>query len=261
MRLLFLMCLSFSPLCTGARARGASEKQITRAEIIHAILTNSEECDREDQIDIWHLEYFDFLGNGQQQAVVDASTCLTGTAGPDIHAVYARNTAGRVVELPFQRVEGQEFFSYKKWNLPVFGNPNYSLSVEKGALVARWLDSSDRAHPLTIWYKWNGKEFVINSRTQEGPFKTSYDCSKARKEIEQAICYSPAVAALDVELAAVYSSRLRQVSDPQKSSFKEQQRTWLAEREKKCTIYKWWVECLTDLYTRRIGQLRDDHTN
>jgi hypothetical protein len=31
-------------------------------------------------------------------------------------------------------------------------------------------------------------------------------------------------------------------------------------RDAKCTIYKWWVECLTDLYTRRIADLKNGGT-
>lgn len=45
------------------------------------------------------LEYFDFAGDGSEQAVVVASTCATGTAGPDVHAVLRRQTDGSLAEL------------------------------------------------------------------------------------------------------------------------------------------------------------------
>ena len=94
-----------------------SANKITEAEIKSAINSQSdvEECESLDQIHIDHLEYHDFIGDGEKGAVVIASTCMTGTAGPDIHAVYRRNAGGKVV-------------------------------------VARWKDSSDREAPLPVWY-------------------------------------------------------------------------------------------------------------
>jgi uncharacterized protein YecT (DUF1311 family) len=236
--------------------------KITEEEIAGVILKDGE-CDepglKHDPahvVLINHLEYFDFTGDGQDEAIVVASTCMTGTAGPDVHAVFTRNASGEVVELPFQREEGQPFFSTRKWKLPVFGNPNYTLSVDKGLLVAQWGDASDRKEPLTIWYKWNGSAFVADHERQTGPFRTSYDCAKASKEIEQAICYSPSIAALDVELGSVYTERLRNLPTDKKASLQEEQRAWLAQREKKCVIYKWWVDCLNEMYTKRIAELR-----
>jgi uncharacterized protein YecT (DUF1311 family) len=128
--------------------------------------------------------------------------------------------------------------------------------VENGLLAARWTDSSYRENPLIIWYKWNGSAFVLDSVKQEGPFKTSYDCAKAAKEIERAICYSPAIAALDVELGAIYEERLRSLPPDKKATLQEGQRAWLAQREIQCVVYKWWNDCLSELYTKRIAELR-----
>lgn len=236
--------------------------KITAEEIVQIILKASG-CDEhglrhdpEHVILINHLEYFDFTGDGQDEAIVVASTCMTGTAGPDVHAVFTRNASGEVVELPFHRAEEQTSSSDKNPRLPVFGNPNYTLRVERGLLAAHWMDSSDREEPLVILYGWNGSAFVVDSVKKEGPFKTSYDCAKAAKEIEQAICYSPAIAALDVELGAIYRERLRNLPAEKKTLLQENQRAWLAQREQKCVIYKWWVECLNEMYTKRIAELR-----
>jgi len=233
-------------------------KKITEAEIKRAISSRSEvdECEGLDQIHIDHVEFYDFLGDGQQEAVVIASTCMTGTAGPDIHAVYQRTADGKVVELPFRHAEGDPFFNHTGWKIPVFGNRNYGLSVEKGELVARWSDSSDREAPLVIWYKWDGKEFITDHMTVEGPFPTSYDCAKATKELDRANCYSPSVAALDVQLAQAYRAVLQRLPPEKKQELQAQQREWLAQREKDCTIYKWWVDCLKDSYTKRIAELK-----
>ena len=248
--------------CGRAAAQNAQPHEaftkITELEIKTAINSglDEEECESLDRIHIDHLEFHDFFSDGHEEAVVVASTCMTGTAGPDIHAVYKRDEDGKVVELPFRHAEGDPFFNRNGWKIPVFGNRNYGLRVENGELVAHWSDSSDREAPLVVWYKWDGKEFVEERRKVEGPFATSYDCVKATKELDLAICYSPSVAALDVQLGQAYRSRLQQLSAEKKQELQTQQREWLIRREKECTIYKWWVDCLKDLYTKRIAELK-----
>jgi uncharacterized protein YecT (DUF1311 family) len=236
-----------------------SATKITEAEIKTVINSQSgvDICEHFHDIHIDHLEYFDFTGDGRQEAVVVASTCMTGTAGPDIHAVYQRDVDGEVVELPFLDARGDPPLSNQNhWKIPVFGNANYGLAVENGELVARWRDSSDREAPLVVWYKWDGKKFVLDHMKIDGPFPTSYDCAKATKELDREICYSPSVAALDVQLGQVYQAVLKQLPPDEKQELQAQQREWLARREKECTIYKWWVDCLKDLYTKRIAELK-----
>jgi uncharacterized protein YecT (DUF1311 family) len=249
-------------------------KKITEAEIKTFINSSAgvDECESLDQIHIDHLEYHDFTGDGQKQAIVVASTCMTGTAGPDVHAVYKRGADGKLVELPFLNAKGDppapEFsasigassgVSARKDDgvgIPVFGNPNYSLTVEDGKLVVRWGDSSDRDEPVVIWYKWDGAKFIVDHMKVQGPFQTSYDCAKATKELDRAICYSPSVAELDVQLTQAYKAALQKLPPEKKQHLQSQQREWLAQREKSCTIYKWWVECLKDSYTKRIAELK-----
>jgi uncharacterized protein YecT (DUF1311 family) len=259
-----IMLLSLTTMLFGGHAielhllQQKSAQKITEAELKNAINSRSdvEECESADQIYIDHLEYHDFIGDGQEEAVVIASTCMTGTAGPDIHAVYKRDADGKVVELPFRHAEGDPFFNTGGWKIPVFGNANYGLAVENGELVARWRDSSDREAPLVVWYKWDGTKFVMDHMKVDGPFPTSYDCAKATKELDRAICYSPSVAALDVQLGQTYRAVLKRLPADKKSELQRQQREWLAQREKECTIYKWWVDCLKDLYTKRIAELK-----
>jgi uncharacterized protein YecT (DUF1311 family) len=235
-------------------AQTKPETEITQDEIKQVINGNPDysDCENVDELHIDHLEYFDFTGDGQKEAVVVASTCMTGTAGPDVHAVYARDANGKVVEHSLDRIDPVTGTNSQK--LPVFGNPNYGIAVENGQLVARWMDSSDRERPLIIWYKWDGKEFVSDHMKVDGPFKTSYDCAKATKEMDRAICYSPKIASLDLQLAKVYRAALQEGSD--REAVRQQQIHWLAMREKQCTIYKWWVDCLSDLYTKRIADLQ-----
>jgi uncharacterized protein YecT (DUF1311 family) len=237
-------------------------KKITEVEIKTFINSSAgvDQCESLDQISINHLEYYDFTGDGQQDAVVVASTCMTGTAGPDIHAVYKRGADGKLVELPFLNAKGDPPLSNDPARsddkYPVFGNPNFALTVENGKLVVHWGDSSDRAEPLVIWYKWDGTKFVLDHKKVQGPFPTSYDCAKANKELDRAICYSPSVATLDVQLAQAYKAALQKLPPEKKPELQMRQRDWLTQREKACVIYKWWVECLQDSYTKRIAELK-----
>jgi uncharacterized protein YecT (DUF1311 family) len=243
-------------LASQAIAQHNAANKMSEAEVQSAI-KDSSDCDELKQIQIDHLEYFDFDEDGQQDAVVIASTCMTGTAGPDIHAVYRRNAESKLIEMPFREPYGDPFFRQNGPKLPVFGNPNYGLTAENGMLVARWMDSSDRETPLVIWYKWSGKEFIADHMKVQGPFVTSYDCTKAEKDIDRAICYSPSVAALDLELGRLYRERLKQFSPEQKQKLQQQQRDWITNRDKECVIYKWWVECLSNLYQKRIAELKE----
>jgi uncharacterized protein YecT (DUF1311 family) len=61
---------------------------------------------------------------------------------------------------------------------------------------------------------------------------------------------------LDVKLGEAYRVAIEHRTPDQRRVLQEQQRQWLVEREKQCTIYKWWVDCLSDLYTRRIAELK-----
>jgi uncharacterized protein YecT (DUF1311 family) len=239
---------------TAIAQQGASDK-ISESELQSAI-KNSSDCDELNQIHIDHLEYFDFNRDGSKEAVVVASTCMTGTAGPDIHAVYRRDAEGKVVEMPFHDQYADPTFGIKGSRLPVFGNPNYTLTAENSMLLASWMDGSDRRAPLVIWYKWNGKQFVVDHMKAEGPFATSYDCAKADREIDRAICYSPGVASLDVQLNKLYRDRLRQLLPDKRQALRQQQREWLLHRDKECVIYKAWVGCLIDLYSKRIAELK-----
>lgn len=274
----FLLVLSFLLLPTLGQVPGQAQqpaKKITEGEIKSFINSgfgggSEDVCESLDQIYLSHLEYYDFTGDSQPQAIVVASTCMTGTAGPDVHVVYKRGADGKLVELPFLNAKGDppapEISAHSASSnapvnngegveIPLFGNRNYTLTVENGMLVAHFGDTSDREEPVVIWYKWDGAKFVVDHKKVQGPFPTSYDCAKATKEMDRAICYSPSVAALDVQLGQVYKAALKKLP-AEKKQLQTQQREWLINREKQCTIYKWWVECLQESYTKRLAELK-----
>jgi uncharacterized protein YecT (DUF1311 family) len=234
-------------LFTGGSSQGSQNpsKRVDFDKVI-AQLAEQNDC-KKAEISVDHFEYHDFKGDGIEELVLDASTCMAGTGGTDVHSVFGKGPDGELIALPFGI----------KRELPLFGNRNFTLRVENGLLVAAFSDTSDREAPaVTISYKWDGHQFIETSFKAKGPFKTSYNCAKAIKEIERAICYSPSVAQLDVRLADIFHARLLHASPEEQKTVRSEQRKWLAERESKCTIYKWWVDCLTQLYSQRIAQLQ-----
>jgi uncharacterized protein YecT (DUF1311 family) len=223
-----------------------NSKPIEEPEI-RTYLAKNAECP-EDQIYFSKLEHFDFKHDGIPQAIVIASTCMTGTAGPDIHSVFARDSAGELVDVKIPEAPPTTYDN-------MFGNRNYDLTVEDGLLVATFNDDQGRDTPLIIKYKWNGQEFAIVKIQKTGVFQTSYDCAKAQKEDEQAICHVDFLAELDVNLNDLYKSLLAKLPAPDRETLKSEQREWLAQRSKTCLIYKSWVNCLANYYQQRIDAL------
>ena len=208
------------------------------------------DCPADSPPYFYRLDHYDFKGDGNEEAIVVASTCETGTAGPDVHSVIGRDNSGELVELKIPEPDKKAYDS-------LFGNRNSDLSVQNGLLVSTVEDDAGRAAPpLVIKYKWNGKEFQIVSIQKTGVFKTSYDCVRADSEVEKAICHVKELADLDVELGSLYKGLLTKLPPADRASLKTEQREWITKRDKECPIYKGWVECLTDGYQKRIEELK-----
>jgi uncharacterized protein YecT (DUF1311 family) len=246
-----ILLLAFAQNTARASATHNISDPIEEKEL-GAFLAEQNGCDP-DQIYFSSLDQYDFLGKGYKQAVVVASTCMTGTAGPDVHGVYTRNESGELKELKMEEV--------KLPHRVLFGNANSRFRLEDGIIVEEYGDTSDREFPLVIRYKWDGakQQFSAVSAVAARPYTTSYDCNEAEKDGDEtalAICYVKPLADLDLRLAQTYKAYLATLAPSAKRAAVEEQRDWLSERNKKCTIYKWWVDCLTESYNARITELR-----
>lgn len=199
------------------------------------------------------INYYDFGGDGSDEAVLTASSCLTGTAGPDIHAVYKLGQDGTVRELPINdnggRFQGSPIYNY------LVGNRNYSFGHHGGILLEIFHDGSGQPFPLTLSFKWSGREFDLVDVAKDKRYKTSFDCDKAESDAEKTICVNPDLAKADVELASVYKKLGKELAGGQKTLLREEQRKWLAARDAQCS-YKWVHECLKKRYARRIKTLK-----
>lgn len=246
----FLSALAVILGCLPTSAAQAAKTKPIGEEELGRWINKRSDCPPDPPPYFYRLDHYDFKGDGNQEAIVVASTCETGTAGPDIHSVIARDDSGELVELKIPEADEKAYDS-------MFGNRNSDLSVENGLLVSTFQDDAGReTPPLVIKYKWNDKEFAIVSIQKTGVFQTSYDCVKADSDVEKAICHVKELADLDVQLGSRYKALLARMSAADRASLKTEQREWIAKRDKECPIYKGWVECLTDSYQKRIEELK-----
>jgi uncharacterized protein len=84
----------------------------------------------------------------------------------------------------------------------------------------------------------------------------SFDCSKARTPIEQAICASPALAAQDKALNDAYiAARANLASDsPEAAALRDSQRAWISERNRACGAGDA-ASCLAASYKARLSAI------
>jgi uncharacterized protein YecT (DUF1311 family) len=202
-------------------------------------------------VDIDNLEYFDFVGDGNEEAVVVASTCATGTAGPDVHAVVRRNPDGSLIDLKVPEPTDKQQAS-------LFGRTFYEFNVQDGILVETYHDESGRTDPLVIRCRWNAHDhgFQIVEAKTPPLYKTSFDCDKAKTGVENAICYSSTAAALDLALNQTYKAWLDNLNDAESDVLMKEQRDWLNKRNLICGEDRSVFECLETLYRARLLELQ-----
>ncbi|MFT3914124.1 MAG: lysozyme inhibitor LprI family protein [Anaeromyxobacteraceae bacterium] len=92
---------------------------------------------------------------------------------------------------------------------------------------------------------------LLASAPDAGP---SFDCARASTKVERLVCRTPALAALDLELADTYRTALR-ASPSARRSLQRSQGVWLEERDRVCGEDD--VRCLGNLYDRRIAELSE----
>ena len=237
------LCFAFPSFAISQRGKPISKDELG------AWLNQKYDCPVDPPPYFWRFDFFDFKGDGDQEAIVVASTCETGTGGPDVHSVIARDRAGDLVEWQIADADPSTYDN-------LFGNRNYDLAVQNGTLVATFEDDPKRQTPLIIRYKFNGEKFVIASIQKTGIFRTSYDCAKAASEVERAICHVQSLAGLDVQLNSTYKSLASELPPGEREKLKSEQQNWLRQRDRECAPYKGWVSCIAEMYDDRIAVLR-----
>lgn len=104
---------------------------------------------------------------------------------------------------------------------------------------------------------------VIFTLVIEPAKAASFDCSKAKSNIELSICANNELGGLDDELLIAYKSSRDQLSDQGKSALKSTQNQWIKNLKSSCDTEKNYKtnkseieECLINEYRVRIGALK-----
>jgi uncharacterized protein YecT (DUF1311 family) len=192
------------------------------------------------------LEFADLDRDGVEEAILVAWTCMTGTAGPDIHTVVKAARDGKLLELPIE--EGEQGRG------ALAGNRNYSLHARGGELVREYTDGSGRKHPLTEFLRWDGSAFRVVRVERAPTYRASFDCTKAASDAEITVCGEEELAALDRELASAFAAARSRATGEKQKTLVAAQRAWLEDRDRQC-IYKFIPECLREIYRKRLAEL------
>ncbi len=123
----------------------------------------AEEFCKRDPIRHITVQYADLLGQDDEQAVVEATTCAMGNGGADITEVFRRLPDGGLASLPLDDTGYQDDKLYEGQRR----TPR--LEVRHGRLI-RWFvrygeDAEGGAPQIrrTIIYRWSRDRFVIDS--------------------------------------------------------------------------------------------------
>jgi uncharacterized protein YecT (DUF1311 family) len=230
-------------------AAAAQKRPQISQEDLQKFFSKAPDC---EGVNIDNLEYFDFAENGNEDAVVLASTCATGTAGPDVHSVVRRQPDGSLVELKIPEPTA------KQW-AALFGRVFYDLSVEHGLLVETFHDESGRKDPVEIKFRWSAhdNQFEVADTRMPARYKASFDCGQAKTDIENAICYSASASNLDIALDRAYKVWLDHLDNADSDILMKEQKEWLRKRDVICSDSRETFSCLTSMYQARLLEVQN----
>lgn len=212
-------------------------------------------------IDLISLDHHDFDDDGQPEALVTASSCMTGTAGADIHSVFTMNADGSIREIKFNR--NNPGIKITGIPLPLIGNRNWGMAVKGNLLCNRFVDGLgwERESPLVECYEFKNGEFLISSITYATTFKPSFDCQKAKTDREVVACRDEEVAKLDRELDREYRNLIESIPAIDQPALIASQNKWLKEVDS-WAAYKWCCDEVMQKYSERIKVVREQqHTS
>ncbi len=112
--------------------------------------------------------------------------------------------------------------------------------------VVRFIDAANKTTEL------DPADFRLTERFHPPSTGPSFDCQIARSQIERAICGSPTLAKLDIEVADLYGQmRVSYDTVGYREQLRDLQRAWLARRRAACPDGPDQVQCLAAEYQRQ----------
>jgi uncharacterized protein YecT (DUF1311 family) len=105
---------------------------------------------------------------------------------------------------------------------------NYEYGKQEGTL---FISEGVSCHVYTA------ARYSENPKLADQPMpRASFDCSKAKTPLENAICFDKALGRADVVLSRAYKPLLNSVKGAQRTALIERQKKWLAASSKKCGV-------------------------
>lgn len=82
----------------------------------------------------------------------------------------------------------------------------------------------------------DGIIYTLNKNISTRPFGPSFDCQKAFNKVEKLLCMDKELMFLDSVLGRAFDAKIRSIDNAEKKYITQQQRSWIDERNKKCSI-------------------------
>ncbi len=122
------------------------------------------------------MQFGDLDGDGQDEAVYQGFTCMSGTAGVDFYGVLKMMPDGQIIALPIEE-ERKEFKG--RHNLYEGLRGHLGLQIKSGQLVEIYpVYNGDEANCCPeggerhFVYRWDGKQFVLDDVVDTPPKKS-----------------------------------------------------------------------------------------
>jgi uncharacterized protein len=105
----------------------------------------------------------------------------------------------------------------------------------------------------------NRATFLVLIFISNMAFAASFDCEKAYRDLDKAICSNQKLSKLDENMSSYYFKLKEKLDRESSDILLKDQRKWLKQRTKECDSNN--TECLVELYRNRILKLRKEHEN
>lgn len=121
---------------------------------------------RRDLIDVESLDYADLDGDGQEEAVYQGFTCMSGSGGMDLFGVVKLTPDGKLVDMPIAPHDG----TFKGRNIYDGLRGHMSLAIVNGKLVEVYPVYADEKEceacssrgQRRFFFRWEGHQFVLD---------------------------------------------------------------------------------------------------